>query len=114
MAVGDKYAFLQMGNSIKQVVGTAGATVTFSAGSQPAHALRIHNIAGTIGCWIGQGTQATNSATVTSAGLFIGVPGNPDAYQVIRSIGSNTAVLFVTGTTETATILMTPGEGLSS
>ena len=111
MAVGDKFAFLQFSNSVKQTVDTAGVTVTFSTSAQVDRALRIQNLS-TATVWIGLGSRATSSAAVTANGLMIPPATQAGSIQVIRTGGNAALAAFTVGATQTTSILATGGEGM--
>lgn len=110
MAVGEKYAFLQMGNSTRQTLDTAGATVTFSTGAQPNPEVRIQNL-GTATAFIGMGQQGTSSASVTTQGMMIPPATQAGAIQIFRTGGELKVAAFTVGATQTAILLVTGGEG---
>lgn len=112
MPVGDKYAFLQFSNSVKQAVDTAGATVTFSTGTQPDPAVRIQNLS-TATVWIGLGLQSTSSAAVTANGQMIPPATQAQSIQIIRTGGNLKVAAFTIGATQTTSILVTGGEGMA-
>ena len=115
MAVGQKYAFLQFGNSIKATIDTAGATITLATTSTglPATEMRVQNLL-TATIWVAQGAQATSSAAVTSAGICIMPTNQYGCIQVLRTNGNTTVVAFAVGATQTSQILFTAGEGLAT
>ena len=115
MAVGEKYAFLQYVNSVKQTIDTAGATITIGATSTglPVNSVRVQNLS-TATAWIGMGTQGTTSASVTSAGVSIQPTNQIGCVQVFRTGGALTVSAFTVGATQTTSILVTGGEGLSA
>jgi hypothetical protein len=111
MAVGEKYPFLQFGNSTRQTLDTAGATVTFSTGAQPDPEVRIQNLS-TATAWIGMGLQSTSSAAVTTQGMMIPPATQAHSVQIFRAGGNLKVAAFTVGATQTAIILVTGGEGV--
>lgn len=114
MAVGEKYAFLQIADSASASPDTAGATVTIGAsGAFPSSSARIVN-AGTATLFVGLGTQSTSSASVTTKGMMIPPANNYGCVQVIRTGGNTKLAVFTVGATQTGKIYVTGGEGLAS
>ena len=111
MAVGEKYPFLQMGNSTRQVVDTAGATVTFSTGAQPNSEVRIQNL-GTATIWVGMGLQGTSSAAITTQGMMLPPANQFGCLQILRTGGELKVGLCTVGATQTGVVLVTGGEGM--
>lgn len=111
MAAGDTRAFLQFEDSVRSSFDTAGATITFSIGAQPAPAVRIQNL-GTATVWIGMGTQSTSSASVTTKGMMIAPQNQVGAIQIFRTGGNLKLAAFPVGATQSAILLVTAGEGL--
>lgn len=110
MAVGEKYAFLQFSNSAKSTVDTAGVTVTFSTSSTVDPEVRVQNLS-TATVWIGLGTRATSSASVTANGFMIPPATQAHSVQYFRTGGNATLAAFTIGATQTTSILATGGEG---
>lgn len=111
MPVGEKYPFLQFGNSTRQTLDTAGATVTFSTGAQPDPAVRVQNLL-TATVWIGMGLQSTSSAAVTTQGMMIPPATQAHSVQIFRTGGNLKIAAFTVGATQTGVILVTGGEGM--
>lgn len=111
MAVGEKYPFLQFGNSTRQTLDTAGATVTFSTGAQPDPEVRIQNV-GTATVWIGMGLQSTSSAAISTQGMMIPPATQAHSVQIFRTGGNLKVALITVGATQTGIVLVTGGEGL--
>lgn len=111
MAVGEKYPFLQMGNSTRQTFDTAAATVTFSTGAQPFTEVRIQNV-GTATAWIGMGLQSTSSAAITTQGMMIPPATQAGAIQIFRTGGELKVAMCTVGATQTGIVLVTGGEGM--
>lgn len=106
-------AFLQFEDSVVNTsVSTAGATLTFCLGAQPAPSVRIQNL-GTATLWIGMGLQGTTSASVTTKGMMIPPGTQAGAIQIFRTGGNLKVSAFAVGATQTGILLATAGEGMS-
>lgn len=104
-------AFLQFENSVRGTPDTAGATITFCLGAQPAPSVRVQNL-GTATLWIGMGTQGTSSAAVTTQGMMLAPANQVGAIQIFRTGGNLKLATFAVGATQTGLIVCTAGEGM--
>lgn len=106
-------AFLQFENSVRNAaIDTAGATLTFCLGAQPAPSVRVQNL-GTATLWIGMGTQSTSSAAVTTQGMMIPPATQAGSVQIFRTGGQLKLTAYSVGATQTGILLATAGEGMS-
>jgi hypothetical protein len=107
-------AFLQFENSVRNaaVTDTAGQTITFSVGAQPAPSVRVQNLS-TATIWVGMGLQSTSSAAVTTQGMAIPPASQFGAIQIFRTGGNLKLAAFCVGATQTGVLLCTAGEGMS-
>lgn len=111
MAVGDKYAFLQLSDSTSTVVSTAPVTITVATTALPNQSINVRNN-GTTAVWIGIGVRSTSSAAITTKGLYLPERTVYGSERVFRSGGALTIAACAVGATQTTTIIVAGGEGV--